>query len=85
MGAMPDASEERRKRVRSTIRLAAQYVARKDEGEPVHWVPAGRVTRLDAEGKPTGAAPMRIGPIIFSVTPEKVDEDLVRTMFGIEP
>lgn len=82
MAEMPDASEDRRQRVRQSIRLAAQYVARKERGEPVHWVPAGTVTRLNADGKPDGTPQRVLGPMIFSTTMENVDRNLMRTLFG---
>jgi hypothetical protein len=81
MAEMPNTSEERRRRVRETIRLAARYVDQKGRGRPVQWGSAVRITRLDADGNPTGP-PANIGPIIFSTSFQNVDDDLVRKMFG---
>lgn len=81
MAEMPDTSEERRKRVRETIRLAARYVDQKGRGRPVQWGSTVRVTRLDAGGNPAGP-PRDIGPIIFSTSFQNVDEDLMRKMLG---
>lgn len=57
----PDPNRQRRAAV---LRLAAQYVERKAKGEHVTWVPHAWVTRLDAEGNPTGQR-VSAGPIIL--------------------
>lgn len=54
----------RRERVRSTIRLAARYVERKANGEPVRWIVEARVTPLDEEGNPSGPS-LSVGPVIW--------------------
>lgn len=64
---------ERRARVRSTLRLAAAYVAEKDRGRPVQWIPEGRMTRLDGEGKPTGPA-IAFGPAYIHLYPTEGEE-----------
>lgn len=49
----------------AVLRLAAQYVERKAKGESVTWAPTARVSRLDAEGNPTGPS-VHVGPLIVS-------------------
>ncbi len=47
----------------SVIRMAARYVEQKDREPGTMWAPLVRITRLDAQGNPTGES-VECGPMI---------------------